>query len=74
MEKAASRYDIKPPKAYLSFSNGKYRIINQGLPVNADCGFKHDAISFAVRIKLKLADVAWNGDRGEWVHLHTIES
>lgn len=57
---------------YLSFSGGAYRVIVQGLPICKD-GPMADALRAAESLRVKLQDAAWNGDRGEWVTLSTIE-
>jgi hypothetical protein len=59
-------------QGFLSFSNGRYRVIVQGMPICRD-GSKTDALRAAESLRVKLQAEAWNGDRGEWVHLHTIE-
>ena len=58
---------------YLSFSEGRYRIIVQGMPICADKPAMRDAIRAAESMRVKLQPEDWNGDRAEWVHLHTIE-
>ena len=57
---------------FLSFSGGAYRVIVQGMPICKD-GPATDALRAAESMRVKLQPEAWNGDRGEWVHLHTIE-
>lgn len=57
---------------YLSFSGGMFRIIVQGLPICKD-GPLPFALRAAESMRVKLQDSAWNGDRGEWVALFTIE-
>jgi hypothetical protein len=61
------------PPAYLSISEGRYRIISQGLPVCADKKTPAEALTAAKHQRVIVAPVAWNGDRGEWVSLDTIE-
>lgn len=57
---------------YLSFSGGAYRVIVQGMPICKD-GPASYALRAADSMRVKLQPEAWNGDRGEWVHLSTIE-
>lgn len=57
---------------YLSFSGGAYRVIVQGMPICKD-GPASDALRAAKSLRVKLQPAAWNGDRGEWVVLSTIE-
>lgn len=57
---------------YLSFSDGAYRVIVQGMPICKD-GPALDALRAAKSLKVKLSSGAWNGDRGQWVELSTIE-
>lgn len=57
---------------YLSFSGGAYRVIVQGMPICKDGPASH-ALRAAETMRVKLQPEAWNGDRGEWVHLSTIE-
>ena len=56
---------------FLSFSGGAYRVIVQGMPICTD-GPAPDALRAARSLRVPLQPVAWNGDRGEWVHLSTI--
>lgn len=58
---------------YLSFSGGGYRVICQGLPICKDWPAVSDAVRAAQSLNVKLQDTAWNGDRGEWVLLSTID-
>jgi hypothetical protein len=57
---------------YLSFSNGNYRVIVQGMPICKD-GPPDFALRAAASLRVTLQPEAWNGDRGEWVTLSTIE-
>jgi hypothetical protein len=57
---------------YLSFSEGRYRVIVQGMPICKD-GDKTFALRAAESLRVKLQSEAWNGDRGEWVHADTLE-
>jgi hypothetical protein len=61
------------PPAYLSTSEGHWRVISQGLPVCADKKTSIEAMRAAEHLKVKIAPVCWNGDRAEWVSLDTIE-
>lgn len=57
---------------YLSFSGGAYRVIVQGMPICKD-GPAPDALRAARSMRVTLLPEAWNGDRGVWVTLSTIE-
>jgi hypothetical protein len=61
------------PPAYLSTSEGRWRVISQGLPVGSDKATAAEAMRFAEKYRMKIAPVSWNGDRGEWVDMDTIE-
>jgi hypothetical protein len=61
------------PPAYLSISEGRYRVISQGMPICADKPTPAEALTAAKHQRVIVAPVAWNGDRAEWVHLDTIE-
>ena len=61
------------PPAYLSISEGRYRVISQGMPICADKDTPAEALTAAKHQRVILAPVAWNGDRAEWVSLDTIE-
>lgn len=58
---------------YLSFSEGRYSVIVQGMPICNDKPALSDALRAAEWMKVQLQPEAWNGDRAEWVHLHTID-
>jgi hypothetical protein len=57
---------------YLSFSEGKYRIIVGGMPICVD-GTLQNALLAARAMKVSVKPEAWNGDRSEWVHISTID-
>jgi len=61
------------PPAYLSISEGRYRVISQGMPICADKAPPAEALTAAQNLRVIVAPVAWNGDRAEWVRLDTIE-
>jgi hypothetical protein len=61
------------PSVYLSTSEGRWRVIYQGLPVCADKKTPTEALAAAKHQRVIVASIAWNGDRGEWVHLDTID-
>ena len=54
------------PPAYLSRSEGKYRVIAQGLPLCADKQTAAEATAAATAQRVKLAPVYWDGDAAEW--------
>lgn len=57
---------------YLSFSGGAFRVIVQGMPICKD-GTPLEALRAAKSMRVDLGKAAWNGDRGQWVSLSTIE-
>ena len=59
--------EVPDPKVYLSFSGGKYRVIDQGMPLGRDELDAADALATAARFKLKVSDRMWDGDAGQWV-------
>jgi hypothetical protein len=61
------------PPAYLSTSEGRWRVISHGLPLCADKATPAEALTAAQNLRVIVAPVAWNGDRAEWVSLDTIE-
>jgi hypothetical protein len=61
------------PPAYLSTSEGRWRVISHGLPLCADKATPAEALTAAQNLRVIVAPVAWNGDRAEWVRLDTIE-
>jgi hypothetical protein len=73
-ERAARREkEEATPPAYLSTSEGRWRVISHGLPLCADKATPAEAMAAAQQHRITLAPVAWNGDRAQWVHLETIE-
>lgn len=63
----------KPGRGYLSTSGGKWRVISQAMPICADKNTPEEALSAAKTMRLVIEAAAWNGDRGEWVWLETID-
>lgn len=63
---------VHSPATYLSIGDGKYRVIHQGLPICKDQDTLPQALAAAKQFRLTVADVAWNGTRGEWVTTATI--
>jgi len=60
------------PKVYLSASDGKYRVISQGIPISPDKRTAAEALEAATRFKLRVADQMWDGDAGAWRPLHAL--
>ena len=50
--------------SYLSYSNDKWRIICQGLPLCVDKATRSEAKAVAKQMKVKLSDTYWDGDNG----------
>jgi hypothetical protein len=63
------RAEPQDPQVYLSFSDGKYRVIRQGSPISADKTTSEEALQVARQFGLKVAGDMWNGDIGQWVPL-----
>lgn len=58
---------------YLSFSEGKYRVIVEGLPVCNDKATLLEALKAADSMHVVLHSLAWRGDKGDWVPLAVVE-
>ena len=52
----------KEPKTYLSNTNGMWRVIWKGIPLNADTPDRARAEAVARKYKVKLPSVIWNGE------------
>ncbi len=57
---------LEIPPAYLSCSDGKWRLVNQGLPLCADTT-REQAEACAKSFRLALPAVYWDGDTGAFV-------
>jgi hypothetical protein len=57
----------------LSFSEGKYRVIVDGMPMCNDKDTLLEALRAADSMKVVLHSLAWNGDKCEWVPLVTVQ-
>jgi hypothetical protein len=58
---------------YLSFSEGTYRVIVDGLPICNDKDTLREALRAANSMQVVLHSLAWSGDKGEWVPLAVVE-
>ena len=63
--------DPKDPDVYLSFSEGKYRVIDHGVPISADKATSDEALAVAKHYNLAVSNMMWNGDIGQWAPLWT---
>ncbi len=67
---------MSDPTTYLSMSEGKFRVINQGLPVTTDKPTASEALTAAARCAARcfVADgmTVWDGDRGGWRDLSEV--
>jgi hypothetical protein len=54
------------PPAYLSRSEGKFRVIAQGMPLCSDKATAAEATAAATAQRVKLAPVYWDGDTATW--------
>jgi hypothetical protein len=50
------------PKTYLSNTDGQWRVIWKGIPLNADTTDRARAEAIAIKYKIKLPSVIWNGE------------
>jgi len=71
MAKSRWNWDTNP-SINLSASEGRYRVIQQGMPISRDMTSPQEALGVASHFRLTVADRAWDGDRGEWVPLSTV--
>jgi len=55
-----------PPDTYYSFSGGMWRLIQQGMPVNADTPDLERVRKVAAAYSLKPDSEFWDGDSGTW--------
>jgi hypothetical protein len=57
------------PRTYLSTSDGRWRVIDQGMPLCRDVPDRADAVRAAKQSRIKDAELlpVWNGDKGEWI-------
>ena len=63
---------MKPIQGILSTSEGRWRVLVDGVPICADKNAPAAALAAARQMRVKLLPTAWNGDRGEWVELPII--
>ena len=63
---------MKPIQGVLSTSEGRWRVLVDGMPICADKGAPAEALAAARQMRVELLPTAWNGDRGVWVELSTI--
>lgn len=56
----------KDPKVYLSHSEGRYRVISQGVPISADKKTAAEALAVAHQFGLKVSEKVWEGDHARW--------
>jgi len=59
----------KDPAVYLSKSEGRFRVICQGVPVSNDKATEAEALEAAKG--LAVDSMAWDGDEGRWVERRT---
>ena len=66
-------FQTQDHKTHLSYSKNGWSLIHQGSPL---CDYKKtmgEVMQVVAHYKIKLPEVTWNGDRGEWVTTNTIE-
>jgi len=63
--------ELEPPdpEVYLSFSEGRYRVIQHGVPISADKATAEEALQVARQFGLTVSNKMWNGDIGQWAPL-----
>jgi hypothetical protein len=57
------------PKIYLSKSEGRWRVIQNAIPISADKRTVREALQVAEHFKLKVSDQMWDGDLGKFVKM-----
>ena len=67
-----SKWEIKTPDCYMSFSNGFYKVIQKGMPICDNKKTMVEAASVAMQFKIPMASISWNGDLGLWVAASTL--
>jgi hypothetical protein len=72
MTQEQSKYGVRVPDCYMSFSAGTYRVIHKGLPICNDKQTMAEAGAAALQTKLEVATIAWNGHLGGWVSTSTL--
>lgn len=67
---------MSDPTTYLSTSDGKFRVINQGQPVTVDKPSAKEALSAAAKCSARcfVADgmTVWDGDTSSWRDLQDV--
>ena len=67
---------MSDPTTYLSMSDGKFRVINQALPVTADKPTASEALTAAARCSARCfvadGDTVWDGDTCSWRDLQDV--
>lgn len=58
---------------FISFGQGEFSVMVQGMPICNNKTTLTEALKAADFMRVELQQEAWNGERGEWVHLNTIE-
>ena len=64
---ARSKKVAPDPPVYLSVSEGRFRVIERGMPISADKKTAAEALAVAAQFGLKVSDQIWDGDKGRWV-------
>ena len=64
---------MRKSQGYISFGLGEFSVVVQGMPVCNNKQTLAEAKRAAEFMRVELHSEAWNGERGEWVHLQTIE-
>ena len=72
-KKGMARGESADPKVYLSSSEGRYRIIQGGVPISPDKRSAEEALAIAKSFNLKVSDRMWDGDAGEWRKLEMFD-
>ena len=62
--------DLQP--CYVAFTGSQFWIALDGAPICEPQPTLADALAYAWNGKANVGTFAWNGDRCEWVHLHTL--
>ena len=66
------KWAIMTPRGYMSYGNGTYRVIQDGIPICANKFTMQEATQEALHANVTMASISWNGDMKQWVTAHTL--
>lgn len=59
----------REPRTYLSASEGRFRVIDGGVPISPDKRTAAEALAVARQYNIRVATKMWDGDQGAWTDL-----